>query len=174
MQKEDTANVDATPAETRPTQTIAWLTPETMPSIPWEYVDDVSMAFASTGSGIPFARPTGSGQKAHTGQSAAGVQEALTKQREPEKKENPWEQKQKEHDAAQEEHEKEERCKPWTEAMMIGRPDIPMCAGRKRCDNKRECYMCQVEAWEEYWDEFSDTLRAVGPEIVHARENDRG
>ena len=85
MQEGDTASVDATLAETRPMQTIAWLTPETMPSIPWEYVDDVSMAFASTGSGIPLGLPTGSGQKTQAGQSAGSVQKAQTGQSEEEK-----------------------------------------------------------------------------------------
>ena len=53
-------------------------------------------------------------------------------------------------------------------------PDIPMCAGKKRCGNKKECYMCQAEVWEEYWCDFSETLKVVVPEIILARKNSKG
>ena len=155
---------------------VAWMPPKSqLPDKLEEHTDDVSGTFAVTG----FVSPSGiqtrgmqtdqgksaliggaqTGEK-HSSESSAvtGAQAARYAA-----KGKAWDKMREEYRAAQEKDAEAKKCKPWSKAIVYGIPDMWLCAGITRCGNKRECYMRQLEVWEEYWKEFDKICRDAVP-----------
>ena len=168
---------------------VVWMPPRShLPEIAEERADDGSGHFTRTaaGYGAPSGSSTGGMQtnpgragvirEARTGVMAAPRAPAVTGAQAARyaAKGEAWDRMRNEYWADRNNDAEAKKCRPWAKAIIYGVTDMWLCAGiGKRCKNKRECYMCQLEVWEEYWMDFEKNCHDAVPEIVHARRSNR-